>query len=799
MRGVLTWAVMWMVLGSPTAAAGQGDEHPSNAELVATGQDTRSHDYHLVHQRIEVRDIDWDSTGFTGRVITTLVSRTIALDSVELDAGTGLTILRISDGGGHALGVVRRADSLVAALATPAAFGDTVRLTIDYRAHITNGHGLTFIEPEGRAHRPRQLWSQGEANSNHEWFPTYDAPNDKETWEVVATVPAMYRVVSNGRLVSDKRGRNGSHTVTWSQEQPASTYLVSLIVAPLVQLTDRWRAVPLEYNVYAEDRPRAQRLFGETPSMIDVYSRLTGVAYPWAKYAQTTVADFFGGMENVSATTLVDWLPDSAAYVDRPWYQYILIPHELAHQWFGDDATTENWANTWLNEGFATFMPGQYWGQTLGPHAEEDYFVEQYGDYLKEERARSMPVAALGSNNIYPKGALVLEMLKHYLGDARFWASMHHYLERHAFGSAATEDLREAVLETTGENLAWFWDEWLYEAGLPHFVVHAAWDSSAARVTVTVQQVQGDSVAHPIAAGDTGTRFPTPRAFRMPVTVRVGTADGDVVAKGMLAAPEQTILVDGIRTAPTMVVFDDGDAILKILTFDEPTAWLAEELRRDADLWDRQWALKKLGVRRSDTVAARALATAATGADYWLTRSEAVEALGAFGGPVATGAVEQALRDTSAHVRGAAVSALAQAEGADAIAALRLAWERDVSYNVRAAALGALIRLDSADRSSLIAAGLRTPSYLDVVQTAALRGMVATGDTTELAAVWDVAGERSAPLSAIELFARAGQAHAQAIMQQALTDPRPAVRRWAAAAAAAATAAVTGARHAGGS
>ena len=103
--------------------------------------------------------------------------------------------------------------------------------------------------------------------------------------------------------------------------------------------------------------------------MMETFSRLTGVPYPWAKYAQTTVADFVGGMENVSATTLVDWLPDARAYRDRPWYQQSLIPHELAHQWFGDLVTAENWANYWLNEGMAEFMPGQYWGAKLGAHA----------------------------------------------------------------------------------------------------------------------------------------------------------------------------------------------------------------------------------------------------------------------------------------------------------------------------------------------------------------------------------------------------------------------------------------------
>src|SRR2546428_13594630 len=95
--------------------------------------------------------------------------------------------------------------------------------------------------------------------------------------------------------------------------------------------------------------------------MMEVYPRLTGVRYPWAKYAQTTVADFFGGMENVSATTLIDGLPDERAYFDRPWYQWILIPHEPAHQWFGDYATPENWANLGHNEGFAECLAGPNW------------------------------------------------------------------------------------------------------------------------------------------------------------------------------------------------------------------------------------------------------------------------------------------------------------------------------------------------------------------------------------------------------------------------------------------------------
>jgi aminopeptidase N len=598
----------------------------SNAELISNDAYTRSHDYDLVHQRIEVRNFDWDSTSFDGRVTSTLVSLRPGLDSVILDAGSRLVVARITDGRGATLRSQRHGDTLVVYPARPIAFQDTLRCVIDYHAPLENGRGLTFIEPEGQAHRPRQIWSQGEDHNNHLWFPTYDFPNDKMTWELVATVPRQYTVVSNGRLVADRPLPGGTHSVTWRQDLPSSTYLVSLIVAPLVKVGDRWRAIPVDYYVYHDDSSRARRLFAVTPDMIDTYSRLTGLSYPWAKYAQTTVADFFGGMENVSATTLVDWLPDERAYLDRPWYQWILIPHELAHQWFGDYVTTENWANMWLNEGFAEFMPGQYWSAKLGRHAEDDYYLDEYRQYLQVDARRRMPLAALGSNNIYPKGALVLRMLRAYLGPERFWAALHLYLTRHALGNATSDDLRQAVLDATGENLDGFWSEWVYGAGHPAFTVTAAYDTAARTLTLSVKQTQKDSAA----ADSTGPRYQTAAVFHMPVTIRVGTPGGDVVRRVQLAAREQTISVPALAGPPTMVVFDDGDAILKELTFEQPTSWLATQLDHDADLWNRAWVIEELAKRPADAAALAALARAATSADYFLTRAQAAEALARF-------------------------------------------------------------------------------------------------------------------------------------------------------------------------
>lgn len=769
MRSLLALAA-FPLLAAPAFAQQQGN---TNLERITNDAYTRSHDYDLVHQRISVGDFNWDSLSFTGRVVTTLVAKRPAMDSVVLDAGARLTVRSAASVPGGSLRTSRHGDTLVVHLAKAAAFGDTVRFSIDYDGRIDNGRGLTFIDQ--RPHTPRQLWSQGEDMDNHFWFPTYDFPNDKSSWELDATVPPGFTAISNGASAGVTAGPAGSRTFHWSQAKPSATYLVSLIVSRLAKVHDSWHTIPVDYYVYPQDSALAWRLFHVTPDMIDVYSRLTGVPYPWQKYAQTTVADFFGGMENVSATTLVDWLPDARAYQDRPWYQYILIPHELAHQWFGDYVTTENWANTWLNEGFAEFMPGQYWAQKLGAHAEQDYYADEYRQFMGIEERRPMPLASMGSNNIYPKGALVLEMLEHYLGDQRFWAGIHRYLTDHAFGVATTDDLRQAFLDATGENLDWFWREWMYSAGYPAFTVTSKYDAVAHRLTLVAVQTQRDS----LTADSTGMRFVIPETFAMPLTVRVGTASGDVVHQGWIRERADTIVIDNVASEPTMVVFDDGNHILKSLTFDQPTAWLATQLERDADLWDREWAIAELAKRPSDPAAGRAIANALTTADYSYTRSLAAAAIDTFPADVAIPALTKALHDTSAQVRGAAAGALGNVGGSQALALAQDAWQHDSSYEVRASALSSLTRLDAVNRHALVLQGLATPSYRDAIQNAALVAIVRSNDTSMMADVQRVAGDQSLPTRVLATFAARGNQHALDLLVSDLNDDRAWLRKWA--------------------
>jgi aminopeptidase N len=758
----------------------------SNAERILSGRDTPSHDYDLIHQRIEVANFDWNVTAFDGNVSTTVVALRPGLDSVVLAMGRGLAVRSVTGPRGAALRFSRPGDSIVVRLSRPAGFRDTVRFTIDYRGRITQGRGLYFFKAEpGRSRRPQQVYSGGGTDGNPNWIPTYAGPNDKATWELVARVPAELTVVSNGRLVSDRadpparaRGpgvaRARTHTVQWRQDRPASTYLISLVAAPFKKVSERWRDVPLDYYVYPEDVPLARRLFGITPDIMDTFTRLTGVKYPWAKYSQATVTDFIGGMENVGATTLVDWLPDARAYRDRPWYRQSLIPHELAHQWFGNLVTTENWSNYWLNEGMAEFMAGQYWAARQGRRAEDDFYLDEYHRFLTAESKRSVPLASFNSNNVYTKGALVMEMLKKHLGPERFWASINRYLTRHAGGNATSDDLRRAVLHATGQNLDWFWDQWIYQAGYPQFTVAQSYDSTAGSLSLTVRQTQVDTAR----ADSAGLRVATPLVFQGMVTIRVGTAAGDVRRRVRLDKREQVITVDGLKSRPNMVVFDENNAMLKALAFEQPTPWLATQLARDPDLWNRNWVIGQLAQRSGDSLAGAALARAARSADYYLTRVQALEALSRFPAARAVPVLEAAMRDTSAAVRSAAVSGLGDRGGPRALELARAAWKGDSSYEVRANALIALSTIDSVGSRPQVRAGLSTPSYRDAIQDAAIAAAARSPDSTLIDGLEKILGDQEQPAIVLATLASQGDTRALTALVRHRDDARPWVRRW---------------------
>ncbi|OYW04405.1 MAG: hypothetical protein B7X11_02960, partial [Acidobacteria bacterium 37-65-4] len=449
------------------------------------------HAFDLLHQRIAVQ-FDMAHRSVAGEVTTRVAITQEATDTVRLDA-EHLTIEEATQDG-RRLRFTADTAHVTVRLPRRAAVGDTVEFTLRY--HGTPERGIYFVP------RERVIWSQGEATETRAWVPTYDAPDDKTTWDIFVTADTGLKVLSNGRLVDvTPAGGGGAQRVWhWAQELPASTYLMSVVVGPFTVLKDQWRGVPVDYWVYPDTVQAAWRTFGETPSMIELYSRLL-VPFPWAKYDQSAIPDFtYGGMENVSATTQTDLALHAAG--DEPEANGRgLVAHELAHQWFGDLVTTADWADAWLNEGMATYMESVEAEKTRGRDAAELEWIQQQEQAeaadLRQERPLvwgryqgSDPIVLFFSGHIYPKGAQRAHQLRRLLGDSLFWAGLRRYLTDNAYKPATTADFADAFEKTCNCDLGWFFDQWAYGIGYPKVHWSRQWSPALKTLTLTVEQTQ---------------------------------------------------------------------------------------------------------------------------------------------------------------------------------------------------------------------------------------------------------------------------------------------------------------------
>ncbi|TAE89915.1 MAG: M1 family peptidase [Bacteroidetes bacterium] len=414
--------------------------------------------------------------------------------------------------------------------------GQVFKLFIDYVAKpneikgskgvaITDDKGLYFINPLGNEKdKPRQIWTQGETQSNSCWFPTVDAPNEKITQELAITVEDKEITLSNGELMKSKMNADGTRTDFWKQNKPHAPYLVMLAVGEFEQVKDFWRdSIPVDYYVEKAYKPYAKMVFGNTPEMMEVFSKKLGVDYPWDKYSQIVVRDFVSGaMENTSAVIHYDALQhDAREHLDNPTED--IIAHELFHHWFGDLVTCESWSNLPLNESFATY--GEYiWQEHKYGLMEADMeFYSNLRSYLgQKNKHRVEPIRYhYGSRDdmfdvvSYQKGGRMLHMLRKQIGDDAFFESLKLYLTKHAYKTAEIADLRMAFEEVTGEDLHWFFDQWFLKGGHPVLDYSYAYGADRKSVTLTIKQKQDSTwgvyrlpIQVDLYTGSVATRYP---------------------------------------------------------------------------------------------------------------------------------------------------------------------------------------------------------------------------------------------------------------------------------------------------
>jgi aminopeptidase N len=721
----LLLALLFLLSSSPAPS-----QVPAAAQPAAPAyQWPRSHDYHVQHYRIAIA-FDWARKSISGETTMDIRPFKSGLKEVEVDAGE-MQIDSVRLGGGAALKFrYENNEKLFVQLDQQYPAGRELAITIKYSA--TPKKGLTFITPtSSEPNRPYQIWSQGEAQTNHYWFPCYDYPNDKAASDIFVTVEDKYKVISNGQLVGvQPDSARKMKTWHWKMDKPFSSYLASVIVGEFAEIKDQFKTKPVISYVYPDQVEDGRISLGKIAQMIAFFSEKIGVDYPYPKYAETTVRDFPGGMENISATTMTDTtIHDKRAALDVS--SDGLISHELAHQWFGDLLTCRDWGEIWLNESFAEFF-ATLWEEHDKSKDDYLYTMRAYQQQYIQTwfRGERRPVVteryddpdALFDIYAYAHGATVINMLRFVLGEELFWKAINHYVDRFQWQNVDTARLIDAVEEATGQNLQWFFDEWLYKMGHPEFEISSNYDEGSKTLKLTVKQTQKPDDKRPW--------FGSPEYFTMPVDIAVTTSSGEKINRVRIDRREQDFSFQ-LDSKPLIINFDRGNYLIKQVKFNRSDADLAYQLLHDSDTTGRLRAIADIKASHSDT-GLKALAEAALRDQFWGVRSDAVRTLSEFKNDASKAALVEAAKDKDSHVRRAAIDGLGAFKD-PALADLFIkVINTDPSYFAVSDAARALGQTGSPRAYDALMEMLKQDSWHDTIRGGSMAGLAALKDPRAL-------------------------------------------------------------------
>ena len=723
----------------------------------------RDREYHITRYKAELA-FDTAKGEIAGVATIALSSLRSPLTAVALDAAA-LAVSKVERDGKPAKFTVDSKNwKLVVPLDPALPAGKETVLAVAYSCRPRVGMYF-YPEENGRA---AQFWNYGEGGLHNGWLPIYNDTNDRFPVEWIVTVPAGFTAVANGKLDGPRENADGTRTFHWTQEKPIPNYLFTVDVGkfarvPLDPAHVGAATIPLTAWTPAGTEDAARGAFGNTGKMIEFFSEKMRYPYPWDKYDSVALREFaVGAMETTTATGFGESHlhregdpPDSSPELENAypnWAYEDTVAHELAHHWFGDLVTCRSLSSIWLNESFASF-----WHTTWNGHAhgEDDLTYQRWrylNSYLDYTRAtgtvRPMeffrwkePGAMYQTQLTYLKGAIVLHMLRHIVGDEAFYGSLAWYLKAHELSNVDSNDLREAFERNAGRNVGAFFDDWIQGGGgHPRFEISTQWVPERKQVDLTIRQIQADLAFE--------------NDFRLPVDVEIATDSGATTHRVEVSGWETKVALPA-ASRPKHVTFDKGGWLVCETRYERPIEEVLDELAR-GDLAAKLRSARQLAddFPRDPRTAPALAAVLADASAHWGLRQEAALDLGAAGGESAARELTKALADHDRRIRRAAVIALGASGSESAAPALRRAIESDAAEDVVAAAEIALATRRAPGTKDFLTRQLsRTSRWWDVVRYGAVAGLAKLRDPSlvpTFAAATDAKNNQDVRLAALD-------------------------------------------------
>jgi len=422
----------------------------------------------------------------------------------------------------------------------------------------------------------KQIW----AHRPFYWLPF---ANDRITVDMFITFDGAYKVFSNGVRASVETNGDGTKTWHYKMYHDHPFFSTALVIGSYdFKGFNTPKGLPVELWYYPDQADHLDPTYQYMTDMLTFFEHEFNFPYPYELYREVPVINYlYGAMETTTSTIYGDYMfIDARAYWER---NYINVnAHELAHQWFGNCISHLRPKDVWLTEAFATYYAKLFEKSIFG----EDYYqwerVKETERTLKAAENNGFGVGHSqgGFDRWYPKGSLVMDMLRDVLGERDFQRSITAYLKNFSYSEAWTPDLIKTIYETTGQSVDWFFDEWIDRGGEPHYQIE--YQELSDRILVNVKQIQPITVVRPV--------------FSIPINYEIYFTDGSVQKLKCQNSTElqQITIPKSSEQTLSFLLFDPGNRILKKTTFLRPNECLFNQLASAPAMIDRLEALKAL-------------------------------------------------------------------------------------------------------------------------------------------------------------------------------------------------------------